>query len=324
VKILVTGANGFLGQQVVAQLAARDHQVRGLVRRPNNSGRPQHVEIVVGDLREVNLASALHHIDAVVHLAATTKGNEDTVFASTVLGTERLLKAMVGSATRRIIHISSFAVYDWKLARGTLDETALLNSSGYTMGGYHIAKIWQERLVRTYAKRYHWDLTILRPGYIWGKGNTNIAGMGRHLGNIYVLFGPISRLPLTHVENCADCIVTTVESPSCAGIFNVVDDYETRVWRYARDHARGTKRHFYFLPVPYSLGLGIAHLFQLTSRQLFGNRGRLPSLLEPDRYQAQFKPLRYSNEKLRLVLGWTPKLSYEECLRRTYLKASVE
>jgi hypothetical protein len=54
------------------------------------------------------------------------------------------------------------------------------------------------------------------------------------------------------------------------------------------------------------------------SRIFFGKKGRLPSLLTPRRFEAQFKPVRFSNRKLREKLQWKPPLNFDECLSTTY------
>jgi nucleoside-diphosphate-sugar epimerase len=210
-------------------------------------------------------------------------------------------------------------VYDWARAEGTMDEDTPLENDIYGMGPYTIAKVWQERVVSRYAAAHGWELTIMRPGFIWGPRHAAIAGMGRHFGRIYLLFGPFTRLPLSHVVNCADCLVTAIECPLAIGEnFNVIDGDDIRVWRYAREYANRTKQRGLFVPIPYRLGLGIAKLASLTSRILFGKKGKLPSLLVPRRFESQFKPIRFSNQKVREILKWGPPLNFEECLSSTY------
>jgi nucleoside-diphosphate-sugar epimerase len=321
VKVLVTGAGGFLGRHVVARLLERGHAVR-VVLRPS-SPLPAwggEVEVVRGDLRSsAGLAGAFHGVDLAMHLAVGAHGDDEVLLADTLLGTERFLEAMARSPVKRLVLASSFVVYDWGRARGTLDEQSPLVADVYGGSGYDIAKHWQERMVSTAAKDHEWEVTVLRPGFIWGAGRAAIAGMGRRLGSCYLLIGPWTRLPLTHVENCADCFVASVENAAAIGqVFNVIDDDAVRVWRYAREYARGTGQAGIPVPIPYLAGLGLARLAALTSRLLFGKKGRLPSLLTPRRFVAQFKPLRFSNRNLRHGLGWSPPLSFEECLARTY------
>ena len=320
-RVLVTGAGGFLGRHTVDRLVERGHSVRAMVRPsskvPNWEGD---VDIFPVDLRSGNdLSRAFGGVTAVIHLAAAVTGNEDIQFASTVVGTERFLDAMARSETKRLVHVSSIVVYDWSKARRVMSEDTPLIDNIYDMGGYTIAKVWQERLVTRVAGANGWDLTIMRPGFIWGSDHAEIAGMGRKFNGVYLTFGPRTRLPLSHVLNCADALVKAVETP-LNGIhaFNVFDKDDVRVSRYVSEYKRRTKKRGLVVPVPYYVGLGVAQLATMTSRMFFGKKGKLPSLLVTRRFESQFKPIRYSNEKLRKELGWTQRYDFEKCLNFTY------
>jgi nucleoside-diphosphate-sugar epimerase len=222
------------------------------------------------------------------------------------------------------VHVSSLVVYDWARVKNVMDEDTPLENGIYGMGPYTIAKIWQERIVSRFARMHSWDLTIMRPGFIWGPQNAEIAGMGRHHGRIYLMFGPFTRLPLCHVVNCADCLIAAIKSPAAIGeTFNVVDGDDIRVWRYAREYARRSGQGGVLVPVPYRLGLGIACLASFASRALFGKKGKLPSLLTPRRFESQFKPVRFSNRKLKQVLNWKPLLSFDECLDLSFRQTNI-
>jgi len=321
VKVLVTGAGGFLGRHVVDRLLQRGHQVRAIVRpaSPVPTWRNS-VDVVRADLRlDDGLSSTFDQIDAVLHLASATSGNEDVQFSSTVVATETFLRAMAKSSVRRLVHVSSLVVYDWARTKSILDEKTPLLDNPYDMGGYTIAKIWQERVVAEFAATHSCSLTVVRPGFIWGRHHAEIAGMGRKIGRAYLMFGPTTRLPLTYVVNCADCLVVAAESQAAIGeSFNLVDNDNIRVWRYVREYAKRTNQHAFFVPLPYRLGLGLAYLALFVSRTFFGKKGKLPSLLTPRRFEAQFKPIRFDSTKLRETLGWIPPLSFDECLNETY------
>jgi nucleoside-diphosphate-sugar epimerase len=320
-RVLVSGAGGFLGRAVVDSLLKGGHKVRAVV-RPSSSipAWPEDVEVFRADLRvEKDLKPAFDGIDAVLHLAAAVTGNEDMQFASTVVATERFLDAMANSTVKRLVHVSSLVVYDWSKAKSCMDEDTPLENDHYKMGGYTISKIWQERVVRRSAETHSWNLTVVRPGFIWGYDHAQIAGMGRKFGRVYLLFGPFTRLPLSHVENCADCLVKVIQDPAASGeTFNVVDSDDIRIWRYAYEYVRRTGQRGVLLPVPYLVGLGVARLAALTSRLLFGSKGKLPSLLTPRRFESQFKPIRFSNRKIRTILNWRPPLTFQQCLDRSF------
>jgi 2-alkyl-3-oxoalkanoate reductase len=324
-KALITGANGFLGRHVVAEFLRRGHAVRALVRpaaRLDPLGWPDEVELFRGDLRaSKDLADAFDGVDVLVHLAAAVTGGEDAQFAAGVVGTERLLDAMARSATRRLVLASSFSVYDWSAARGALTEETPVEQGAdlYARDGYAVAKAWQERVARLASRAHGWGLTVLRPGFIWGRGNEYLACLGQKVGPAHLVFGPRTRVPLTHVENCADLFATAAEHPRAVGeTFNVVDGDDVRIWGYLGDHLRRSGSRAIRLPVPYTLAYAGVLLAHRASKWMFRGKGKLPGILVPCRFEARFKPLRFSNRKAREVLGWRPPLDYRECLRRTY------
>ncbi len=100
-KWLVTGAGGFLGSRVVTKLLNQGEQVRAMVRPASDLSRvawADRVDVFRGDLRRCpNLAEALEGVDGLVHLAAAVSGTPEEQFASTVVGTEKLLEAMAKS-----------------------------------------------------------------------------------------------------------------------------------------------------------------------------------------------------------------------------------
>jgi 2-alkyl-3-oxoalkanoate reductase len=321
VKILVTGANGFLGRHVIATLLNRGHAIRALV-RPTASveqlGWPSAVEVAHADLRDGPLDALFPGVDVIVHLAA---GGADTQFAATVVGTQRLLEAMGSSSVRRLVLASSFSVYDWSRIQGTLDEDSPFDPAPHLRerDGYAVAKSCQEQLTRAAAKEKGWELVVLRPGWIWGRGHGYLAGLGQRLGSLHFVVGPATRLPLTHVENCADLFALCVDAPAAAGrTFNVVDSDEVRVWQFLSDYMRRSGESGLRIPIPYGLGYAIARFASAASKLVLRDEQKLPGLLIPSRFEARFKPLRFSNAKARGELGWAPPFSYEACLDRTY------
>ncbi len=320
-NVLVTGANGFLGSHVVASLLQQGHaitaQMRPAAREPDWA---KSVTIFRCDLRSPKgLSEALAGIDTVVHVAAATSGSEEVQFASTVGGTEKLLTAMALAQTPKLVLISSFVVYDWKKIQRELTESSPVNNMIYDMGGYAIAKSWQERIVHKHAADTGCKTVILRPGFIWGRDHEELAGMGRNLGKVFLVIGPANTLPLTHVVNCADCVAKAASAQLSSGeVFNIIDGFPVSAWNYTGEFIRSTKRKTQRIPVPYQIGMLVARTATALSRYKFGKRGQLPSFLARNQFEAQFKPLRFSTEKLRRVLHWTPPLTYDQCLSETY------
>lgn len=321
-RALVTGASGYLGRHVVGALLAQGIKVRAMVRPATDLaalGWPSSVEVFRADLRtSCELRQAFDDVDILLHLAAVISGGEDAQFAGTVGGTERLLDAMAGSACRRLVLCSSFTVYDHSLIGRTLDEDSSVYRAAnvYARDGYTISKWWQERVTRRFAEEHGWDLTVLRPGVIWGRDHSYMAALGEQFGRHHLVIGPLTRIPLTHVENCADVFALAARDPRARGqTFNVVDGPGERVWTYLSDYMRGSGKPGWRLPVPYWLGIGVVRLASIT---VFRRATKLPGTLIPRRFESRFRPFRYENRKLRETLGWTPPLDYRQCLVRTY------
>jgi 2-alkyl-3-oxoalkanoate reductase len=321
-KLLVTGAGGFLGQRLVAALLRSGHAVRALVRgdSPFDSvGYSPAAEIFRADLNTTeDLAPAFEGVDVLVHLAAAVTGDERRMFAASVQGTERLLAAMARSSCRRIVLASTFAVYDWSGIRSVLDEDSPLETDSglHFRDAYAKTKFHQEAVTRRLATEHGWDFTVLRPGYIWGRGPPDIAACSVPVGRLHLIIGPATRLPLTHVENCADLFAKAATDPRAIGkTFNVVDGPGERIWTYVGDHLRLSGEGGIRVPVSYTLtSAAIKVLYAAGLNQ----RERLPGLLIPRRFEARLKPLIFSTRRVHEQLGWQPPLSYADCMRLTY------
>jgi nucleoside-diphosphate-sugar epimerase len=321
-RALVTGANGFLGRHVVSALLARGVEVRALVRpaaRVEALGWPSAVEVFRADLRSSrDLRGAFEGVDVALHLAAVVSGGEDAQFAGTVAGTERLLDAMAASVCRRLVLCSTFSVYDFSSTRGVLDEDSPLHKTPdvYARDGYTISKWWQERVTRRFAEEHGFELTVLRPGFIWGRDHGYMAALGQQFGRHHLVIGPMTRMPMTHVENCADVFALAATDPRASGqTLNVVDGPGKRIWTYLSDYMRGSGERGLRVPVPYWLAISAVRLAYAT---VFRSATKVPSILIPNRLESRLKPLRFENRRLRETLGWTPPLDYRECLARTY------
>ena len=172
-RVLVTGARGFLGGAVVDATLRRGHDVRVLVRpRQSVDDRPwgNAVSVAAANLRHDDLAVALDEVDVVVHLAARVLGSPEERFASTVAGTERLLAALPGTDVRRVLLASTISVYDFTRGSAVIDEDHPVKQNLYARDPYAVAKVWQERVAREACDGAPWDLVTLRPGMIWGAG----------------------------------------------------------------------------------------------------------------------------------------------------------
>ncbi len=325
-KVMVTGANGFLGRHVVAALHGAGHAVHALVRPAADIealGWDEDVTVVRADLKsERNLAELLAGIDVVVHLAAAMSGSDFARFSETITTTEHLLDAIAEAGVRRLVLCSSFSVYDWPTAHGRVDESlALLEGHAtYERGGYACAKRWQERIASRAADTQGFELSIIRPGFIWGPGNACPNGsMGPSIGPLRLVFAAGRDLPFTHVVNCADCIRAAVEHPDAPGTaLNLVDGHAMTAWSFMGEYLRRSGERGVRVWLPHALLWPcLLGLFTL-ARAVLGPRVKLPSIFMPAGYAQGYRPLHYSNERVRAVLDWRPPLDLTAAFDHTF------
>jgi nucleoside-diphosphate-sugar epimerase len=181
--ILLTGATGFIGSRVVAELVERGFHNLRVLAGPSSQvahlralcdrhpGRPR-LEIVSGNLlsRDDCLA-ATKNVALVLHLAAA-RGEKSfpNAFMNSVVTTRNLLDASLRSpGLRRFVNVGSFAVYSNtnKSRCRLLDESCPTHDRPDLQGSaYAYAKQKQDELVVAYGERYSLPYVIVRPGYI--------------------------------------------------------------------------------------------------------------------------------------------------------------
>ncbi|MEM9003610.1 MAG: NAD(P)-dependent oxidoreductase [Cyanobacteria bacterium P01_F01_bin.86] len=327
-KLLITGASGFVGKYVVAAALQAGHQVRAVIRPKTNETRfawhtHPNVEFARADLRSrQGLVEILADIDTVIHLAATKGGDFYDRFAGTVIGTENLLMAMAATSVRHLVVTSTFSLYDYqKIPRETvLDENSPLEIDALDRDAYAQTKLIQEEMIREFAQEHDAKITLIRPGMIYGREALWHALLGAEIGeNRWLRIGGNTTMPMTYVENCSEAIIQAVTSTKAIGqTINIVDDELPT----QKDYIAGLLKHETeppkMIPISWPLMQGIANLAWFVNKFLLRKQARLPGILVPAQLQARFRPLQYSNQLAKTLLDWHPRYSFQEALKRSY------
>jgi nucleoside-diphosphate-sugar epimerase len=329
VKILVTGAGGFLGQRVVESLLAHGERDLRLLLRTGSPGPdvealvqryPQAlIEICRGTLGDAaDVQRAVADVGYVYHLAAAKGGAVSEIFLHTVVGTKKLLDAIVQLSERpTILLVSSMSVYaSATLPRGaTIDEQSPVEPRPEIRDPYAYSKARQETLFHEYVERHGLKGIIVRPGLIYGPGGTPMSTrVGLTLPGVFLHLGGDNQLPLTYVENCADALVRIGQSAEATGqIYNVIDDDLPSCREYLHRFNREA-RPLRSIAFPWPVTLALSHLIE---RYHHYSKGQLPAFLTPYRSRALWGGNRFDNRKLK-GLGWQPVVSTDEGLRRTF------
>lgn len=225
--ILVTGAAGFLGREVVRQLRERGESVRALDVVEDPTPIPGGVERITGDLVDGAVCrAAVAGAGAVVHSAAVqfhTPGcprfRIEPFFHRNAVMTRALLDAAAAAGVARFVFVSSDMVYGPPATPGAMREDAATRP----VGPYGRSKVESEAHCRAARDRFE-DVTVLRPSVIIGPGR---LGLMKKLfdmvraGRSVPMFGPgTNRHHMIAVDDLARACLLALDRPT-QGIYNV-------------------------------------------------------------------------------------------------------
>jgi nucleoside-diphosphate-sugar epimerase len=332
-RVAITGAAGFLGRRVVAALLDLGFQDLLCLLRPSpvslslktsfgKRASDSNVHIFRGNLLSKSDCQVIaDNARVIIHLAAG-RGEKSfpDAFLNSVVTTRNLLDACAqGGVCRRFVNISSFAVYsNQNNPRGNiLDETAPMEADPFARGqAYCYAKVRQDELVMDYGRKHKIPYVLIRPGVIYGPGNEGIhsrVGIGRF--GVFLHCGGGNKLPLSYVDNCADAIVLAATRPDVDGeVFNIVDDDLPSSRAFLRGYKRSVK-NFRSIYIPHSVSYLACLIWEKYNKW---SNGQLPSVFNRGTWRSSWKKTRYTNGKLKKILGWTQRIPTPTGLRLHY------
>jgi nucleoside-diphosphate-sugar epimerase len=329
-KILVTGAGGYIGRQLVRRLAARsDVSVRAAIRPGGNERALESLGATgytVDFAKRQDLSGLLKDVECVYHLAAGTSGSHYEMMLNTVVATDNLLRECSKQRLKRFVLVSSLSVYKMTALKNgaLLDETCPLEDNLNARDSYAIVKIRQERLVRERCREAGLCYVVIRPGKIYGPGDHPVPPqLGLRIPGICFLYiGGRNLLPLTHVSNCAEAIlnagmVAGIESEA----FNIFDDNLLTQKEFLEMYESILGRMGRRVWMPYAGFLLLASVLEKASRKTKGN---IPPVISRYRAANLWKNFQYSNEKAKKRLGWTPRIDPREGIQEMLLAAKGE
>lgn len=331
--ILITGAAGFIGSAVVANLLARGFRnLRCFARSNSGASRlasigarypTARLQVVQGNLLSPDDCQRAASGAAVVFHLAAGRGEKlvPDAYLNSVVTTRNLLEAcMREGQLRRFVNISSFTVYtNSRNPRGrVLDETTPVENHPELRGdAYTFAKVKQDELVIQYGEDRGIPYVLVRPGYVYGPGaKAALTGrVGTGAFGVFLHLGGSTKIPLSYVDNCADAIVLAGVTPGVDGeVFNVVDDGLPSSRRYLRQF-KSDVRSFPSVYVPKSISYFLCYLWERYSEW---SNGQLPLAFNRKVWHAFWKKTRYSNQKVKERIGWRQLVSTEEGMRRYF------
>ena len=316
--VLVTGASGFLGRAVAAELVARGHAVRTLQRRPSE------VDGVTDFLGSVTdpaaITRAVDGATSVVHLAAKVSltGTAQDFRAVNVEGTRSLLDAAECSGVTRFVYVSSPSVaYDGSALAGVGAEPA---SPRHAQGDYARTKAEAEllALARDSAAM---QVVAIRPHLVWGPGDKQliqrIVERARR-GRLPLLNGGTALVDTTYVDNAATGIAAAIDRLDHAhGNAYVLTNGEPRpVGELLVGICRAAGVHPPRWSIPAGLGLAAGAAIERMWAVLPGrDEPPMTRFLAQQLSTAHW----FDQRETRRALDWSPSVSIDEGLNRLAL-----
>ncbi|MCX7620355.1 MAG: NAD-dependent epimerase/dehydratase family protein [Acidimicrobiales bacterium] len=306
-RVLITGATGFLGSRIASQLSARGDLVRALVRESSDRSRLEglDVELAFGDVADkASVEAALDRVDLVIHCAALVEfgpRDPEKLRRVNVEGTQNVLG---GAAERSIpaVHVSSLAALGATPSDADPQDETYWND-GPPAAVYEETKREAHLFARGLAAQGA-PVRIAIPGGIYGFGDRSTMYDLIRLYTLYPL--PVGYLPdvrqsVVNVDDCADAILRIAEDGADGDEYLVVADVVTIAeWLRIICRAAGRRGPFVFLPTAWVRALAIP------GAKVAGWFGQPPDMV-PETVAVATHDSAYSGAKLRRELGWSPR-----------------
>jgi len=308
-SVLITGANGFVGQVLLKRMASDGWQVRGTVRSSKQlASLPIGVQAVQIEsiAADTDWTNALAGVDAVVHLAARVHVMNDTASDPlsafrqvNVEGTERLALMAATTGIKRFVYISSI-----KVNGEGREEPFTEHDITAPEDPYGISKWEAEQVLHKVAKDTGLEVVILRPPLVYGPGvKANFFSLLKLLDRAIPL--PLSSInnlrSLIYVGNLVDAISICITHPMSVGQTYLVSDGEdVSTPELIRRVAAALGRPARLFPFP-------PFLMRFAGR-FFGKTDAVERLVSS---------LTIDSSKIRRELGWKPPYTMEQGLRET-------
>jgi len=308
-KVLITGANGFIGNTLMRYYKQQGTAVIGVDLHGNGD------DIIQGDIANPETIShLLEQCDVIVHTAALVSNamKDSDMWRVNVLATRNLIAAAKHHKVRRFVQISSIVAYG-NTAQGELDEDYPVHADG---GSYVLTKLASEHAVLAAQASGGIEVVILRPGDVYGPGSRPwiIAPLEAIAKNQFMLpakgegfFRPV------YVDDLIRGIDLAVRHPAAAGeIFNLSCEGYITTKEYFASHYQWLGKKGPML-VSTKVALAVSAIASKVA-DLMGNLNEAsPATVAQLATKSWF-----SIKKAERILGWKPEISFEEGIKRSH------
>ena len=305
-NILVTGANGFVGQSLIPELIAQGHSVTAISREVNLSLFC--CKTIICDLNSlVDFEDEIVGSDIVIHLAGrahvlneTSQDPYQAYAEINVKATQNLALLASKNGVKRFIFLSSVKANGEETTALSFNE----NNRPNPQDDYGKTKLEAEHALLEIAKKSHMQVVIIRPPLIYGKGvKANFKNLIKLCQSKLPLpFGAIhNKRSMVYIENLIDFIALCITHPKAANeTFLISDDEDISTTQLIHTIRKSLGIPSLLLPIPQSWIVFMLYLIgrKSLSTRLCGN-------------------LQVDITKAKTLLGWKPPFTFEQGIKNT-------
>lgn len=317
-RVVITGANGFVGRQLCKDLLDKGYPVLAVVRNKihtdsifTNFDQQEFESFVCDDIYDPKeLVNILNSNDIFIHLAARAhvlsdqgQDNAEDYFKTNTEATKKLARLCKEKKCKQFIFMSSIGVNGSATNGKPFDENDLLTENNTP---YVQSKIDAEKAVANIFEHSDTSYTIIRPPLVYGantKGNfikfENLVEKGLPMP----FLGFKNKRSFVYLKNLTSAIIAIIEKPAEANgqLFVVSDDERVTIPHLVKSIAHAKKlrsKQFYFPPT-------LLYLFC----RLIGKK---------DAFEKLYVELITSNDKIKELTGWQPPYTFEQGISEAF------
>lgn len=312
-KILVTGASGFIGKNLIEKLVELNLFVRGTVRKLSSVYTRNNLEyFFIKDINKVsNWNKALKDIDCVIHCAGkahemNSKKYSNSDFLINIEGTKNLAEHAAKAGVKRLIFLSSIKVNGENSNKFESNDKKKILTNAFKYNDlpspgdfYSLSKFEAEKELWKISTKKELEVVVLRLPLVYGRGvKGNLASLIKLINlNIPLPFSLVkNKRSLISIDNLVDLLVKCINHPNAAGrTFLVSDDQDLSTPELIKLISSAMGRKSFLFPIP-------LFLLKLLG-SIFGKQKEINRLIGS---------LRIDNTYTKETLNWFPKVTVKE------------
>ena len=301
-KCLVTGAAGFIGSSMVSRLIREGYEVKAIIHNLTPLKKEDKVEYITGDITDItSIEKAFKDVDYVMHFAANVRdyGPKQPFYDINYKGTKNLAFLSEKYNVKRFIFLSHIRY-----------------ESGSDFGLYAKTKYLAENFLLEKNKENNFPVVIIRPGNVYGPGATTwVLRILELLKKNRILFIDDGKgiFLHTYIDNLLDVIMLSLQNKEVIGEeINITDDDYSITWKkYFDDLAEIAKLK------PVSRNISKKTALRIGKFMIFLNKiFKIKPWVTPVAVNILTNYDHISIEKAKKILKYSPKVNYEEGLKR--------